>query len=79
MSAAFDGSGYRQRVLAVLRARSPLRIDDPFLVADLDPEGSYSDADVAARLARVLGFLQRERGSAKYATLATELVRRRAE
>ncbi|WP_045876174.1 zinc ribbon domain-containing protein [Pseudofrankia sp. DC12] len=79
MSAAFDGSGYRQRVLAVLRARSPLRIDDPFLVADLDPEGSHSDADVAARLARVLGFLQRERGSAKYATLATELVRRRAE
>ncbi|WP_007520234.1 zinc ribbon domain-containing protein, partial [Pseudofrankia saprophytica] len=79
MSAAFDGSGYRQRVLAVLRARSPLRLDDPFFVADLDPEGGDTDAEVQARLARVLAFLQRERSSAKYATLAAELVRRRAE
>jgi len=79
VSAAFDGSGYRQRVLAVLRARSPLRLDDPYFVADLDPESGYSDADVQTRLARVLAFLQRERSSAKYATLASELVRRRAE
>ncbi|MBL7502299.1 zinc ribbon domain-containing protein, partial [Frankia sp. CN7] len=79
MSAAFDGSGYRRRVLAVLRARSPLRIDDPFFVADLDPEGAYTDAEVQAKLARVLAFLQRERSSAKYATLAAELVGRRAE
>ncbi|MBX6390490.1 MAG: zinc ribbon domain-containing protein [Frankia sp.] len=79
MSAAFDGSGYRQRVLAVLRAQAPLRLDDPFLVADLDPEVAHPDGEVEARLARVLAFLQRERGSAKYATLATELIRRRAE
>lgn len=79
MSAAFDGSGYRQRVLAVLRTRSPLRLDDPFFVADLDPDSGYTDGEVQTRLARVLAFLQRERSSAKYATLAAELVRRRAE
>ncbi|MEX5634682.1 zinc ribbon domain-containing protein [Parafrankia sp. FMc2] len=79
MSAAFDGSGYRRRVLAPLRARTPVDTTDPFLIADLDPAREDTDSDVAARLARVMAFLQRERNSAKYAALATELVRRRAE
>ncbi|ETA01796.1 zinc ribbon domain-containing protein [Frankia sp. B2] len=79
MSAAFDGSGYRQRVLAPLRARASLDTADPFLLAGLDPTVAYTDSDVGAHLVRVLAFLQRERNSAKYATLAAELVRRRAE
>ncbi|EIV95857.1 hypothetical protein [Frankia sp. QA3] len=79
MSAAFDGSGYRQRVLAPLRAGSSLDTADPFLIAGLDPTVPYTDSDIGAHLVRVLAFLQRERNSAKYATLATELVRRRVE
>ncbi|WP_261553791.1 zinc ribbon domain-containing protein [Frankia tisae] len=79
MSAAFDGSGYRQRVLAPLRAGSSLDTADPFLIAGLDPTVPYTDSDIGAHLVRVLAFLQRERNSAKYATLATELVRRRGE
>ncbi|CUU60736.1 hypothetical protein Ga0074812_14615 [Parafrankia irregularis] len=79
MSAAFDGSGYRRRVLAALRARTPVDTADPFLIADLDPRREHTDSEVAAQLARVVAFLQRERNSAKYAALATELVRRRGE
>ncbi|MCM3884906.1 zinc ribbon domain-containing protein, partial [Frankia sp. R82] len=79
MSAAFDGSGYRQRVLAPLRASSSVETADPFLIAGLDPTVSHTDSEVSTHLVRVLAFLQRERNSAKYATLATELVRRRAE
>ncbi|OHV22745.1 hypothetical protein BBK14_25200 [Parafrankia soli] len=79
MSAAFDGSGYRRRVLAPLRARTPVDTADPYLVADLDPLLEHTDSEVAAQLARVMAFLQRERNSAKYAALATELVRRRGE
>jgi hypothetical protein len=81
VSPGFDGSGYRQRVLAVLQERSPLVLDDPFLVADLDPDAavSASDADLRAHLKSVIAFLQRERNSAKYKTLAAELIRRREE
>ncbi len=79
MSAAFDGSGYRQRVLAPLRAGSSVDTADPFMIAGLDPTVGHTDSEVGAHLVRVLAFLQRERNSAKYATLATELVRRRVE
>ncbi len=79
VSAAFDGSGYRQRVLAELQRRSPLDLDDPFFVAALDPAATYTDAEVRAQLARVMAFLQRQRNAARYATLAAALVRRRAE
>jgi hypothetical protein len=79
VSTGFDGSAYRQRVLAVLRRRAPLSLDDPFFVADVDPAEPVTDGDVQAHLARVVAFLQRERNSAKYASLAAELVRRRAE
>jgi hypothetical protein len=81
VSPGFDGSGYRQRVLATLQRRSPLMIDDPFLVADLDPRAAASDTeeDLRRQLGAVLAFLQRERNSAKYKTLAAELIRRRGE
>lgn len=81
MSPGFDGSGYRQRVLATLQRRSPLMIDDPFLVADLDPRvaATGTEEDLRRQLGAVLAFLQRERNSAKYKTLAAELIRRRGE
>ncbi len=79
VSAAFDGSSYRQRVLAELQRRSPLDCDDPFFVAALDPAATYTDAEVRAHLARVVAFLQRQRNAARYATLAAALIRRRAE
>ncbi|WP_239394390.1 zinc ribbon domain-containing protein [Frankia sp. CiP3] len=79
MSVVFDGSGYRQRVLAELQRRSNLDLEDPFFVAALDPAVVYTEAEVRAHLARVIAFLQRQRNSARYATLAAALVRRRAE
>ncbi|WP_242418323.1 hypothetical protein, partial [Frankia sp. CpI1-P] len=57
LSAAFDGSGYRQRVLAPLRAGSFLDTADPFLIAGLDPTVPYTDSDIGAHLVRVLAFL----------------------
>ncbi len=79
MSAAFDGSGYRQRVLAELHRRSSLDLDDPFFVAALDPDVVYTDAQVREHLAGVMAFLQRQRNATRYASLAATLVRRRAE
>ncbi|MGF7236229.1 MAG: zinc ribbon domain-containing protein, partial [Frankia sp.] len=81
MSPGFDGSGYRQRVLAVLQGRSPLLLDDPFFVVDLEPDAAAtaSDAELRTHVRAVVAFLQRERNSAKYKTLAAELIGRRAD
>ncbi|MFD5077767.1 hypothetical protein [Streptomyces sp. NPDC058371] len=71
----FDGTAYRRQVLAILQTQTPLSLDDPFLLAALDPAESLQDDAVQQHLAQVKAFLQRERDSAKYKPVATELIR----
>jgi hypothetical protein len=72
----FDGNDYRKRVLAAVLKRGGPETSDPLELYDLpvDGVGRWSDGDVAAQLAEVWGFWQRQRDHPKYGTLVGLLV-----
>ncbi|SHF75867.1 hypothetical protein SAMN05443575_0827 [Jatrophihabitans endophyticus] len=72
----FDGNGYRKRVFAAVQRRGGADASDAFELYDIPVEqaGSWSDAQVAAQLAEVWAFWQRQRDHPKYGTLASLLV-----
>jgi hypothetical protein len=74
---AFDGTAYRQRVLAVLRKKPSLDLSDPFFIADL-PVDVDDEQLIRARLDALVAFWRKEK-SPNYKTLSFELARRRPE
>ncbi|WP_157187251.1 Ig-like domain repeat protein, partial [Nocardia vinacea] len=73
---AFDPNDYRKRVLADVERRGGLEESDPFELYDipLDETEALSDAEIAARVAEVWGFWQRQRDHPKYRVLVGLLV-----
>ncbi|WP_431954821.1 hypothetical protein [Nocardia lijiangensis] len=73
---AFDPNDYRKRVLAAVERRGGIEHSDPFELYDipLDEVESLGDAEVAARVAEVWGFWQRQRDHPKYRVLVGLLV-----
>ena len=74
---AFDGTSYRQRVLATLRKSPTLDLADPFFVTDL-PVDVDDEQFIQARLDALVSFWRKEK-SPNYKQLSLELARRRAE
>jgi hypothetical protein len=77
----FDPNGYRKRVLAEVERRGGPDASDPFELYDLplDEAGDVGDEAVAARVAEVWGFWQRQRDHPKYRALVALLVEQHAE
>ncbi|WP_406231381.1 Ig-like domain repeat protein [Nocardia sp. NBC_01009] len=73
---AFDPNDYRKRVLAGVERRGGIEHSDPFELYDipLAEAETLSDAEVAARVAEVWGFWQRQRDHPKYRVLVGLLV-----
>ncbi|WP_433602171.1 Ig-like domain repeat protein [Nocardia sp. CA-135953] len=73
---AFDPNDYRKRVLAAVESRGGLEESDPFELYDipLEEAESLSDVEIAARVAEVWGFWQRQRDHPKYRVLVGLLV-----
>ncbi|MFI9510151.1 hypothetical protein [Nocardia sp. NPDC052566] len=73
---AFDPNDYRKRVLAQVERRGGIEHSDPFELYDipLDEAETLTDAEVAARIADVWGFWQRQRDHPKYRVLVGLLV-----
>ncbi len=79
----FDPNDYRKRVLAAVERRGGPDASDPFELYDLpvDPDGlaRLDDAAVAARIAEVWAFWQRQRDHPRYRALVALLVETHAE
>lgn len=73
---AFNPNDYRKRVLADVERRGGIEHSDPFELYDipLDEADTLTDAEVAARVAEVWGFWQRQRDHPKYRVLVGLLV-----
>ncbi|MFQ6398214.1 hypothetical protein ACLMAJ_32830 [Nocardia sp. KC 131] len=73
---AFNPNDYRKRVLAQIERKGGIEHSDPFELYDipLDEADTLSDAEVAAQVAEVWGFWQRQRDHPKYRVLAGLLV-----
>jgi len=74
---AFDATGYRQRVLSVLRGAATLDLSDPFFIVDLPVDVDETEL-IRARITALVGFWNKER-SPNYKELAAELARHRAD
>lgn len=70
----FDPNDYRKRVLAAVEKRGGPDTSDPFELYDLPLDDDLTDAEVAARVAEVWGFWQRQRDHPKYRVLVALLV-----
>lgn len=72
----FDPNDYRKRVLAAVERRGGMEQSDPFELYDIPLEEAerLTDAEVAARVAEVWGFWQRQRDHPKYRVLVGVLV-----
>ena len=75
----FDPNGYRKRVLAAVERRGGPDASDPFELYDLPLEADLDDATVAARVAEVWAFWQRQRDHPRYRALVALLVETHAE
>ncbi|MBV9922143.1 MAG: hypothetical protein JOY78_15000 [Pseudonocardia sp.] len=79
----FDPNGYRKRVLAAVERRGGPDTSDPFelydLPLDLEIAGGLDDATVAARVAEVWAFWQRQRDHPRYRALVALLVETHSE
>lgn len=75
MISAFDPNDYRKRVLAAVERRGGPDASDAFELYDipLDDVDRLSEADIAARVAEVWAFWQRQRDHPKYGSLVTLL------
>ncbi|WUA05271.1 fibronectin type III domain-containing protein [Nocardia sp. NBC_01377] len=73
---AFNPNDYRKRVLAAVERRGGPEQSDSFELYDipLDDAETLGDAEVAARVAEVWGFWQRQRDHPKYRVLVGLLV-----
>ncbi|MFE7801903.1 Ig-like domain repeat protein [Nocardia sp. NPDC057440] len=73
---AFDPNDYRKRVLAGVERSGGIEHSDPFELYDipLAEADTLSDAEVAAHVAEVWGFWQRQRDHPKYRVLVGLLV-----
>jgi hypothetical protein len=75
----FDPNGYRKRVLAAVERRGGPDTSDPFELYDLPLDAELDDATVAARVAEVWAFWQRQRDHPRYRALVALLVETHAE
>nr|MBA3908230.1 Ig-like domain repeat protein [Pseudonocardiales bacterium] len=79
----FDPNDYRKRVLAAVESRGGPAASDPFELYDLPVEAKavaeLDDATVAARVAQVWAFWQRQRDHPRYRALVAVLVETHAE
>ncbi|MFD0364365.1 Ig-like domain repeat protein [Nocardia sp. GCM10030253] len=73
---AFNPNDYRKRVLAEVERRGGIEHSDPFELYDipLDEADTLSESEVAAQVAEVWGFWQRQRDHPKYRVLVGLLV-----
>ncbi|MEC3914836.1 Ig-like domain repeat protein [Nocardia sp. CDC160] len=73
---AFDPNDYRKRVLAAVERRGGIEESDAFELYDipLEEAARLSDAEVAARVAEVWAFWQKQRDHPKYRVLVGLLV-----
>ncbi len=72
--APFDPNGYRKRVLATVERRGGPDTSDPFELYDLPLDAELDDQVVAARVAEVWAFWQRQRDHPRYRALVALLV-----
>ncbi len=70
----FDPNGYRKRVLAAVERRGGPDTSDPFELYDLPLDSDLDDEVVAARVAEVWAFWQRQRDHPRYRALVALLV-----
>ena len=70
----FDPNGYRKRVLAAVERRGGPDTSDPFELYDLPLDAELDDQVVAARVAEVWAFWQRQRDHPRYRALVALLV-----